>query len=163
MILEEAASGQIERRNRAQLMRSWVERKIERDLNAATRATPTKILDVGAFIERMIALHESVARQMAEYNDAGWQLTDEIGSEIVEAEAESIFRERHVDISTILPFSVFSTVTPRRRVVMPVRFLLRVCQEFFVASSLHRTGDKPDEWPIEVVDFWNEVETAGES
>lgn len=158
MILEDVASGRIGKRNRAQLIRHWMERKIERDLNASDRAKPTDAVDVGAFVEGMMTLQERVARRMTVFEDGAWHLLEHIGSDVIEAEARDLFREQNVDISTILACSVLSSVTPRRRGVMPVRFLLRICQEFFLAAQLRRSGDAPEKWPEEAVEFWKELE-----
>lgn len=157
MILEEAASGRIEKRNRAQLIRDWMERKIERDLEAQDRAKPTKAVEVGAFVERMMMLQERVARRMTVFEDGAWRLIEQIDSDVIEGEARELLREQNVDISTILTCSVLSALTPRRRGIMPVKFLLRVCQEFFLAAQLRRAGEKPDHWPEEVADFWDEL------
>lgn len=163
MILEEAALGRIEKRNRAQLIRNWMERKIERDLNAIDRAKPTEVVDVGAFVEGMMTLQERVARRMTVWEDGEWRLLEEITSDVVEAEARNLFRESNVDISTILGCSVLSAAAPRRRGTMPVKFLLRVCQEFFLATELRHSGEKPENWPEEVVKFYYELVEANEN
>ncbi len=162
MILEEAASGRIEKRNRAQLIRDWMERKIKRDLDAGDRAKPTEMVDVGAFVEGMMRLQERVARRMTVFEDGAWRLVEHISSDVIEAEAGDLFRERTVDISTILTCSVLSAITPRWRGVMPVKFLLRVCQEFFLAAQLRRAGEAPENWPDEVVAFYDELGRADE-
>lgn len=157
MILEEAASGRIEKRNRAQLIQDWMERKIERDLRATDRAKPVKVVEVSAFIEGMMRIHERVARQMVAFENGAWRLVEQIGSDVIEDEARKVFRQQTMDISTILTCSVLSAVTPRRRGVMPVKFLLRVCQEFFVAAELRRSGEAVGNWPPEVTRFWEEL------
>lgn len=157
MILEEAAAGRIEKRNPAQLIRDWMERKIERDLEAEDRAKPTEAVDAGTFVERMMMLQERVARRMTVFEDGVGRLIEQVGSDVIEGEAQELFLEQNVDISTILTCSVLSALTPRRRGVMPVKFLLRVCQEFFLAAQLRRAGETPDHWPEEVAQFWDEL------
>lgn len=157
MILEEAASGRIEKRSRAQLVQDWMERKIERDLGATGRATPVEMVEISALVEGMMRVHERVARRMATFEDGAWRLVEHVMSDVIEKEAREVFRQQTVDISTILTCSVLSAVTPRRRGVMPIKFLLRVCQEFFIAAELRRSEEAADKWPPEVVRFWKEL------
>ena len=163
MILEEAASGQIEKRNRAQLIRNWIERKIQRDLDAVNRIKPTQVVDVGTFIEGMMAIQRRVARRMAISEMDTWRLLEEIDSDVVEAEARSQFREANVDVSAVLLCSTLSAVAPRRRGTMPVKFLLRVCQEFFLASEIFHKCENLDGWPEEVVGLCKELSEIGET
>ena len=156
MILEEIASGIMEHRSRAELIRNWVERKIKRDINV-DRMTPVEIVDEDSFVELMMTLQERVASRMTVSESSQWSLTEHIGSDIVEREARRIFNDNAVDISSVLGCSVLSAVTPRHRGQMPIRFLLRVCQEFFIAAYLHRTDQKPTGYPDPVVELWEEL------
>jgi hypothetical protein len=40
---------------------------------------------------------------------------------------------------------------------MPVKFLLRVCQEFFLAAHLSRNDVDPSNYPLSVQEFWREL------
>jgi hypothetical protein len=156
MILEDAARGQIAKRNRAELVRDWMEQKIRRDLRGC-RETPAEVVDVDTFVAQMMELHEKIASAMIEFQDGAWSLTEEIGSDVVVENARRILGTTNIDISTILGCSVLSAVSPRTRGLMPIKFLLRVCQEFFLSLSLHNAGEQPDGYPAPVVGFWTDL------
>jgi hypothetical protein len=157
MILDDAAQGRIAKRNRGELVRDWIEQKLRRDIKVG-RETPIEVIDIDSFVEQMMRLHEQVAMTMTECQDGAWVLTEEIGSDDIVESAKDIFNSPTMDISTILGCSVLSAVTPRNRGVMPIKFLLRVCQEFFLALALHRVGKQSDGYPEAVVDFWKDLE-----
>lgn len=156
MILEEVAEGRIAERTRADLVRDWMERKIRRDVTV-DRATPTDIVDVDTFVATMMHFQELTAglMTMSEENNR-LSLTETISSEEIERIAFDVFKEK-VDVSTILTCSVLSAATRRRRGAMPVKFLLRVCQEFFLAAHLSRNDVDPSNYPLSVQEFWKEL------
>jgi hypothetical protein len=156
MILEEVANGRIEKANRAELVRRWMIRKIRRDVKVS-RETPTEIRDVDTFAEEMMLLHERVAYRMTSSENDTKLLMERIDSNIVEEEAQKLFGTK-VDISSLLSYSLLSAVSIRSRGSMPVKFLLRICQEFYLASHLHRKGEGAVGYPEAVVSLWKEIQ-----
>ncbi len=146
MIMEEVAAGTIQQRARAELIRSWIERKIRRDIGTG-RMTPIEIVDQDTFIEQMMQFQERLAYGMTVSDDTGVSLTEHVDSQLVEDAAREAFRAEAVDIGTILGCSMLGAASPRHRGRMPIKFLLRICQEFFVAAHLARQGQAPLGYP----------------
>ena len=157
MILDEAINGRIRQRSRAELVGDWMERKIVRDIEIAGRDTPVEVIDSSTFVERMMCLHEHVAALMVEAQDGICSLTEEISSTVVEDLARVVFPNSQTDISTILGCALLSSASARRRGTMRLRFLLRTCQEFFLARSLHNADREPNGYPQSVIAFWQEL------
>jgi hypothetical protein len=121
------------------------------------RETPIEVRDADTFVLATIRLHEDVAGRMTTRDDRGIALTETISSEEVERLAALRFRRDHVDISSIVGCSVLAAISPRSRGVMNLKFLLRILQEFFLASLLKREGHDPTGYPDSVIEIWEEL------
>jgi hypothetical protein len=157
MILEEAAEGRIGRRSRAELVRDWIERKIQRDIDV-DRPTPVEVADLGTFVEAVMVLHERLANIMTVAGDDGtYSLAEQIASIDVERVASDVFQRGRIDIAEVLGCSLLTPVSHRVRGAMQLRFCLRVCHEFFLAAHLHRSRTVPDGYPDIVSELWAEL------
>ena len=157
MILEEAAEGRIGRRSRAELVRDWIERKIQRDIDV-DRPTPAEVADLGTFVEEVMVLHERLANIMTVAGDDGtYSLAEQIASIDVERVASEVFQRDRIDIAEVLGCSLLTPVSHRVRGAMQLRFCLRVCHEFFLAAHLHRSRTVPDGYPDIVSELWAEL------
>jgi hypothetical protein len=154
-ILEDALQFGLRQRNRTQLITSWNQRKIFRDINH--HGIPlSKGIDRYEFAEKMASLMESTAATMTTVNvDGEVELTEFVDSTVFEASAAQIFRTSELSLVSLMVYSVL--IPKRRKGGIGLSFSLQVLQEYFLAAYLVRQNRPALRYPRAVVDFYEEL------
>jgi hypothetical protein len=161
MLLDLAVTGQCNIRDRVQLITSWVEEKVKRDL-MVPRLTPIEIVDRGTFIADMMTIMENVAHFMTGKDGDEYYLVETIDSEVVTSLARDVLGNRVGDISSLVTTSLLMPAA-RRRKGMPVKFFHRILHEYFLALYLHTHSEPTQGFPREVTAFFTEITSATDS
>jgi len=153
-ILDDVCSDGLAVRHRPELIRSWVQRKILRDI--AKHGSPIdRSIDRYEIVGNMTRLMEAIAGAMA---GAGPEtgLAERIESRAVEQLSESIFGVK-IPISILLLYGFLVPVAFRKDTNLPVRFVLRLLQEYFLALHIRRHGLEADRFPPSVREIVEEL------
>ncbi len=153
-ILDDICSTGLNVRSRTELIGSWVERKMWRDVDHHGIPMDEPI-DRYELIGRMLLLTEAVAGMMTTSRTEG-QLTEYIDAAEVESLSVAIFGKR-IPAATLLLYGVLVPVALRKSIKLEVRFALRVLQEYFLARHLKRSGRDSTSFPRSVQDFVNDL------
>jgi hypothetical protein len=146
-ILDDVCSEGLAARRRTELIRSWVQRKIDRDIDKHGSPIDQPI-DRYEIVGNIALLMEAIAGAMTEGGpEIG--LAERIESRAVEQLSEDVFGVK-VPISTLLLYGFIVPVDFRKDRHLPVRFVLRVLQEFFLARHIKRQGLAVDRFPPSV-------------
>lgn len=161
-ILEDVAETGLRRRNRAELVHSFAERKIRRDLArwvpdaAAFRIAIFEELDPEAQIATTMRAMENLAATMVAEDGA---LIEEVDENVVRRVFSETFRHP-VEIVPVLLNSLLMTRAPRTISGLPIGFALRVFQEFFLAAWMVREGCFRPAMGADLEEFVIELEKA---
>ena len=151
-ILEDVAEYGVRAASRAELLASFVERKIRRDLvqvipnSDARRAEIAPEVDPEVAVELTFEALGRVAAAMTLRTEDRIALLEDIDGDDV----AKIFTEtfgRPVDIVAVLLNSVLVTTGPRVGRRLRVAFALRILQEYFLAASIVSSGGESREYP----------------
>jgi hypothetical protein len=153
-VLEDICSTGLNSRSRTELIGSWVERKIWRDVDH--HGIPTdEPMDRYELIGRMLLLMEAVAGVMTT-GETEVQLTENIDASQIETLSVEAFGKK-IPSLTLLLYGVLVPVSLRKSVRLEVRFALRVLQEYFLACKLKRSGRDTAPFPRSVQEFVDDL------
>ena len=156
MMLDLAADGLFETRNRVELIEHWVKRKILRDINVP-RQMSVEIIDKNSFVHVMMSLMELVAYEATIEDDEKLHLLEVIDSSVIERIARSVFGVMNIDISTIVTASVLVPAAKRHSHNIPVMFFHRNFHEYFLARYALSNSLNLEKLSDEVVNYVKEL------
>jgi hypothetical protein len=153
-ILDDVCSEGLAVRHRPELIRSWVQRKILRDIDK--HGSPvSRPIDRYEIVGNITCLMEEIAGAMTGAGpEAG--LAERIESRTVEELSEGIFGVK-IPISILLLYGFLVPVAFRKDTNLPVRFVLRLLQEYFLALHIRRHALGADRFPPSVREIAEEL------
>jgi hypothetical protein len=146
MVVELAAEGEVPQQSQAVTLARWTRAKLKRDLRA-NRALPVEVRDRDAFLEEMEQLMTQVAARMVQREDSEIALTDSLMSDEVLTLAQTILKVDRLELSTALAVTLLMPASVRFLKTVPIRFIHRVFQEYYLALHLSRTGEDSSRYP----------------
>lgn len=153
-ILEDVAEHGLQQKNRAELIGSWIKRKIRRDRSSWTydltpykRVHPFKEMDTDEAIDGAIRAMEEVAYQMVDRTATSYTLLETTEKSEVEAIFRKELRNLHASILEIVLNSLLTPQGKKRELRTRISFCLRIVQEYLLASRLVRTETPGDLYP----------------
>jgi hypothetical protein len=153
-ILDDVCSEGLATRHRTELIDSWVRRKILRDIDKHGSPIGGPI-DRHEVVGKMTLLMEAVAGAMIEPGpEIG--LTERTESGIIEQLSETLFGVK-VPISVLLLYGFIVPIAFRRDSELPIRFVLRIIQEYFLALYAKRHGLAANRFPPSVQELITEL------
>jgi hypothetical protein len=160
MIIDLAADGVAPSTDRAQLVDSWIWRKLTRDLKA-DRALPVEVVDRNAFLEKMEATMQRVAAAMLIAEGEGYKLAETLPSDEVIAIVEEMLGITGLDLPRAIAVSLLVPVDVRFRGSVPIRFSHRAFQEYFLARHIVASELDPTHFPVAVQALATDLARAG--
>jgi hypothetical protein len=143
-IMDDICSTGLHPRSQVELIRGWITRKIQRDIEHHGMPIDEPI-DEYEFIGKMLLLTEAVAAAMTSIG-ATVLLAEYIDATRIEALAGVIFGRR-IPLATLLLYGVMVPKAIRIGPRLEARFALRVLQEYFLARHVKRSGGGLEAYP----------------
>jgi hypothetical protein len=135
-ILEDVVEFGIRKSGRAEIVRSWVKRKIRRDRASVERLSPDESLDLEALVVRVLTVLREAAGVMVEETEKGWRLTESIEEQKLSDIAAKTFRQPMESLLPILLNSVLIPLGYRNEQGLKIGFVYQVLQEYFCNFSI---------------------------
>jgi hypothetical protein len=158
-ILEDVVEFGIRKSGRAEIVRSWVKRKIRRDRASVERLSPDESLDLEALVVRVLTVLREAAGVMVEETEKGWRLTESIEEQKLSDIAAKTFRQPMESLLPILLNSVLIPLGYRNEQGLKIGFVYQVLQEYFLAEFLMDHGLANGTYPSEVRDFCRDIQS----
>ena len=154
-ILDDICNTGIQARNRTELIRGWIRRKIWRDLDR--HGFPfSQAMDRYEFVGKMCLMTEMIAGKMTSMVEGSVQLNEYVDADVIKQAAGDIFEES-IPLPILLLYGFFVPRGLRRGLQVQIAFALRILHELFLAVHVKRSRGDVSAYPHSVKELIAEL------